>query len=156
MQTVVKLNFNRSTRFTQILARLGQATKLRIVVDWDALLDAGWTPETMARLTVDGKPLAEALTMLLGPRDLVYRLVDDTTLEITTPVAAAQHVELELYDVSEQLGKELDPQPIIEQWQERIGIREFREQGGAGVIRFDPVSRCILLAQPYALNLPPP
>lgn len=145
LATVVKLNFNRSTRLTQILSRLGQVAKLRVLVDWDALADAGWTPETMARLTVDGVPLSAALQQLLGPRELTYRMLDDSTLEVTTRVAAARHVEWEFYDVSHLLEKDQSPQPLIEAWQEQLGAP----------VRFDPLSRTMLVALPYGANHPP-
>ncbi|MFO0869406.1 MAG: hypothetical protein U0935_10790 [Pirellulales bacterium] len=148
LETPIRLNFNRSTRLTQILARLGQVAGVTIVVDWQAVHEAGWNPAAMAKLSVDGVPLAETLTRLLGPRDLTFRTLDDQTVEVTTPAAVERHLEWEAYPLADLVANGQDPQPLLEQLQDAIGANHFRALGGLGSLRFDPVSRCLLVALP--------
>lgn len=144
----MKLNFNRATRLTQILARVGKVADVRILVDWEAVQEAGWTPDALAKLTVDGKSLSETLVLLLGPRDLTYRVIDDGTLEVSTPAAVERHVEWEFYPAGDLLAVDQDPRSLIEQLHDAVGANHFRAFGGSGSIRFDTVSRSLLIALP--------
>ncbi|HND53316.1 MAG TPA: hypothetical protein PLV92_12990, partial [Pirellulaceae bacterium] len=100
LQTAINLNFSRPTRLTQILNRFGKVAGLKILVDWQALSDVGWPPETNATITVTGAPLSEALTQLLGPRELTYRVVDEGLIEVTTPAAASRRLDWEWHSLA--------------------------------------------------------
>jgi hypothetical protein len=148
LATPIRLNFNRSTRFTQILDRLGSAAGVTILVDWSALQAAGWTPETMAKLSVDGKSLSESLAMLLTPRELTYRAVDGLTLEVTTPTALVGHMEWELYPVDDLLAPGLDASTLVEQLREAVAAEPLEAPGLESALRFDSPSNAVLAALP--------
>ncbi|HND56647.1 MAG TPA: hypothetical protein PLV92_29715, partial [Pirellulaceae bacterium] len=100
LQTAINLNFSRPTRLVQILNRFGKVAGVKILVDWQALSDVGWPPETNATIAVAGVPLSDALNQLLGPRELTYRVVDEGLIEVTTPAAAARRFDWEWHSLA--------------------------------------------------------
>ena len=66
----ISLNYSQPTRLVTILERLGEAAKVRIVVDWVDVARAGWNPAADAKLLVANQPLSAALNALLEPLDL--------------------------------------------------------------------------------------
>lgn len=148
LRTPITLNFSRATRLTQILNRLGQAANVRLVIDWQALQDAGWTPDTMAKLNTEGRELSESLRRLLEPRELTFRVIDDVTLEVTTPAAVARKLEWEIYPVSEFIADGGEARGLMERLQEAVGANHFRVLGGSGSVRYVAASRSLLIAAP--------
>jgi hypothetical protein len=147
----IQLNFNRTTRLTQVLERLGSVAGVTILVDWTALQAQGWTPETMATLTVDGKPLSDALAQLLTPRDLTFRAVDGATLEVTTPVAVVGHIDWELYPIRDLLGPEGDATSVMDALRDAVAADPLEAPGLETALRFDAPSGAVLaaLAEPH-------
>jgi hypothetical protein len=148
LATPIRLNFNRSTRLTQILDRLGTVASVTILVDWTALQAAGWTPETMAKLSVDGKSLAESLAILLTPRELAFRTVDDSTLEVTTPAAVVGHLEWELYPIIDLLVPGVDPSTVIDQLRDVVAAEPLEAPNLETAFRFDAPSGSVLASLP--------
>ncbi|MFM7070974.1 MAG: hypothetical protein ACKO38_04160, partial [Planctomycetota bacterium] len=148
LATPIRLNFNRSTRFTQILERLGTVAGVTILVDWTALQAAGWTPETMAKLSVDGKSLSESLEMLLTPRELTFRTVDETTLEVTTPTALVGHVEWELYPIRDLVAPGVDVPAIIDPLRDAVAAEPIAAPNLETAMRWDEPSGAVFVALP--------
>jgi hypothetical protein len=99
----ISLNYSQATRLVTILERLGEAAKVRIVVDWVDVASAGWNPAGEAKLLVANQPLSAALDALLEPLDLTWRVIDGQTIQVVTPARLAAQGELELYPVGELL-----------------------------------------------------
>lgn len=148
------VNFVRPTPLTRILERMGNDSGTRILIDWQALLQAGWTPETELRFSSDNRPLRVALHSLLRPLDLAYRVVDAETLEVTTQEALRRRAELELYRVDDLLAEDADAAKLMERIRTTLGADLFSPQG-SGALQFDPASRCLLvrLSQPRQLEV---
>ena len=94
------------------------------------------------------KTLVRNARAAAGTAHLTYRVIDDGTLEVTTPAAIERHVEWEFYPVGDLLAVDQDPRPLIEQLHDAVGANHFRAFGGSGSIRFDTVSRTLLVALP--------
>jgi hypothetical protein len=144
----IRLNFNRSTRFTQILERLGAVAGVTILVDWTALQAAGWTPETMAKLSVDGKSLSESLALLLVPRELTFRTVDETTLEVTTSAALVGHIEWELYPIRDLAASGAEALALIDQLRDVVAAEPIAAPNLETAMRWDDPSGAVFVALP--------
>jgi DNA-directed RNA polymerase subunit RPC12/RpoP len=153
LETPVSVNFVRPAPLVQILNRLGQASGVRILVDWRAAATEGWPPNTELTFTADKRPLADALVSLLRPMDLTYRVVDENTLQVTTPQVLASRVELELFPVGDLLTDKLDVAGLTQRIRTTLGEGHFEESGGTSVLRFDPQSRHLLASLPQPQHI---
>jgi hypothetical protein len=139
------------TRFIDILRRLEKLTAVTLLVDWQAVAQLGWSPETTMTLVLEDVTLDEALRSLLAPMDLTYRAVDEVTLEITTPQALAEHPELEFYAVGDltdnRTGRGVEGAQLVERLSELLSDQPLPPETG---LAFDPQSQCLmaLLPQP--------
>jgi hypothetical protein len=139
----ITLTYIRPAPLQRILDRIAQASKLQILIDWRALGEAGWSPDAEVRFSVADQPLAKALSTLLDPMDLAYRVIDESTLQITTPTVVDSRLEVEFY---------LAPKPdddgtkLVQAAREALGPANFRDFGGAGQLAFDKPSNCLLVS----------
>lgn len=82
-----------------VVRHLADQTGATILIDRLALAHEGLADETESVLEAAAEPLGEALEKLVRPIGLVYRAIDERTLEITTPAAAAAGKTIEFYPV---------------------------------------------------------
>ncbi len=148
LATPISVNYVRPAPLVQILKRFGQTAGVRILVDWRAAATEGWPPNSEMTFTVDKQPLSDALVALLRPMDLTYRVVDENTLQVTTPQLLASRMELELYPVGDLLSDKLDVVGLTQRIRATLGDVHFEESGGTGVLRFDVPSQHLLAALP--------
>ncbi|MDX1948200.1 MAG: hypothetical protein SFU86_22610 [Pirellulaceae bacterium] len=148
LPTPVTLNFSQPTPLPRILARLEQAAGVRILVDWLDVARAGWNPDGEATLVADKLPLGAALEKLLGPMDLAWRVVDGTTLQVLTPQALAERMELEVYPVGPLVADDPTGQALLTRLRQELGEKVLKDDGGQGEIRFDLVGRCLIASLP--------
>jgi len=151
----VTANFRQPTRLVTILRRLGELSGLTILVDWQDIASLGWNPQAEASIVFDNQPLEDALDALLGPMDLAWRVVDAQTLQVLSPQRLATRGELEVYPVGPLVGDDPQGQQLLERVKAVLGEEAFAEAGGVGVVRYDPVGRCLLawLPQPKQRQL---
>ncbi len=139
----ITLTYIRPAPLQRILDRLAQASKLQILIDWRALGEAGWSPDAEVRFSVADQPLAKALSTLLDPMDLAYRVIDESTLQITTPTVVDSRLEVEFYRVPKP---DDDGTKLVQAAREALGPANFRDFGGAGQLAFDQPSNCLLVS----------
>lgn len=146
----VKLNFSQPTSFTKIIARLEEAGKLRILIDWRSLAEAGWNPDGEAQLVVDDIPLRDALKKLLDPMELAFRAVDARTLQIVSRQTLSQRLELELYPAKDLVKNPEDGPGLVARAEAAFPEGVLTSTGGKGSIAWEPKSMSILasLTQP--------
>ena len=136
---------------TKILAHLEKTADVSFLIDWQALLEAGWPPHSEAAVVADDVPLAEALNELLGPMDLTYRAIDARTFQITSLAAVTSQPELELYAIGDLLAAgEQSPDELIQRLERRLGPGLFVDSGGPFEIRYDKPSQRLLVRLPQA------
>lgn len=92
---------NLETVLSQIAADLGTD----VVVNWQALLPEGWTPQTEIPWESDGEPLEQKLRDLTDSMNLTTRVINGHTMQITTHADAERQLELEVYPCAELLQK---------------------------------------------------
>jgi hypothetical protein len=143
----VTVNYPQATRLTEILASLKKATGAELLVDWTALAADGMDDSTTGTLKTQKQLLASALSSLLAPLGLAYRMVDAATIQVTTRKALDSRLELEFYAVGGQLKKGSDAAALIERIKGRLAAASWSDAGGSGVLWFDPPSRCLVVLQ---------
>jgi hypothetical protein len=96
------------------------------------------------------QPLEKALATLLQPMELTFRIVDESTIQIVTPVVLDERRELEIYPVRQTFGAEASEAEVLRKSHELVPREWFRDAGGRGVMRFDAASGSLLvsLSQP--------
>ena len=150
LELPVTVNVVHPTPLPEILARLREQADVHLLIDWKAAAAVGWLPGGETTLSVERRPLGDALTALLRPLRLTYRVVDAGTLEVTNPRVLASRGELELYPVGDLLGPSGDGARLVRR------IESALNDGGArGVLRLDRPSGCLvaLLPQPRHMAL---
>ncbi|MCL4202067.1 MAG: hypothetical protein KJ000_06215 [Pirellulaceae bacterium] len=149
LQKPVRIRYSEPTLMLQILQRLTQDTGLQILVDWQALGKMGWTPAAETVLQADGVPVAEALTNMLSPMDLTYRVVDAATVQITSPEADKNHWDIEFYPVKHLLGNSSDATALMDRL--AVAMQQSSIGESEGLVYFDPASRHLIAAmsQPH-------
>lgn len=150
----VSLTYIRPALLQRILDRLGEASDMHLLVDWKAVSEEGWNPAAETQFTVADRPLSEALQTLLAPLDLTYRVVDETTLQITTPSALQARLEVEFYRVEGLLAGS-SPDDLLAAVRTAVGPERFSEHGGSGQVAIDVEGKCLLatLPQPQQVAL---
>ena len=152
LEKTLTASYLQPAKLTAILNRLGQTTDLRILVDWQAVAKDGWNPQAETSFSADALPLREILPKLLGPLDLSYRVLDESTLQVTTLEALHEQRDLELYPAAHLIKPQQNAEQLIERIEKELG-RPLQKQGG--VLRFDAVSGHLLasLSQPLHREL---
>ena len=143
----VTLNYSRPSSFSRIVRRLAQEAGVSILIDWHAVAEAGWSPDAKTTLSVTGQPLSVALNTLLQPMELGYRIVDETTFQITTPAVLNSVAEVEFYPAAEFISGGLDSDSLLKKVRESLP-EAFNQRGAA--LEFDTPSRCLLVRLPQS------
>jgi hypothetical protein len=119
-----------------------------ILIDAAALAEAELSVHTECRLQADDEPLAAALAGVLGPLDLTYRIVDEKTIQITTPAAAAEKPDIELYSLR-GLAEVDEAGAFLARLEQRL-----MEAAGKDSLElaFDPPSQALIVTAPSAVQ----
>jgi hypothetical protein len=148
LATPITLSFNQPTPIMRILKLLEEAGGVRIVVDWRDLAAAGWNPDGETTLSIETQPLSSALTALLGPMDLAWRVVDGQTLQVLRPETLASRCELELYKVADLLKNDPAGESLVALVRQALGEDAFQDAGGPGELRCDAAGGCLIASLP--------
>lgn len=146
----VTLNFLQPASFTRILDRLSDEAGVEILVDWQALTTLGWTPDTETTLSVNQRPLGDVLSQMLQPLELTYRVVDATTVEVTSPAAVEARWDVEFYPVKKLETPGQTPEALVARVRRELSGDESSQL--AGVLHFDAPSQHLIAALPQPLQ----
>jgi hypothetical protein len=144
----VTLNFPQPAAFTRVLDRLSDAGEMEILVDWQALVPLGWTPDTETTVTANQRPLGEILTEMLQPMELTYRVIDAAGVQVTSPAAAETRWDIEFYPVPESLAAGPTADALVTRV--RNELTGGNPGAFAGALHFDAPSRHLIAALPQS------
>ncbi len=147
LERVVSVNFHEPVPLVRILSDLEQLTGTTILVDWASLAEEGLSPGLKGALVVHQKPFSEALSDLLQPLGLAFRVVDSDMFEVTSRTALAARLELQFYPVRQLVPDGGTRQKLVEKLQDEVGGDTWSDAGGPGVVQFDEPSHCLLVLQ---------
>jgi hypothetical protein len=142
----VTLNFLQPTAFTRILDRLGAEGGMEILVDWQALTELGWLPETETTVTANEQPFGGVLIAMLQPMDLTYRILDAGMVQVTSPAAAEARWDIEFYPVPTLPATDETPDAFVTRL--RTALTGGNPAALTGVLVFDAPSRHLIAALP--------
>lgn len=145
LNTPVTANFHEPVPLARILAFLAKTADCDIVIDRAALAAADNSDRIETSLTVDAKPLGPALTDLLRPLGLAYRVIAPNAIQVTTKEAADERLELEFYPV----GPQPEPDKLIERIKKEVAPAAWAD---AGEICFDPQGQCLIVVQSQSVQ----
>jgi hypothetical protein len=134
----ISLNFTRETPLGTILRRLGQEAGMHIQVDWVATHPAGWSAASLTTLVADENAFSQVLSVFLDSMKLDYRIVDATTIQVSTSEQLAARHEIELHDIATWM-EEKSAAEVVMQVQAMLG------RDSAGGIIVDMPSRQLLV-----------
>lgn len=143
----VTINYRQPAPLARILADLAEATQADLLIDRIALAAAQTSDQVPGSVVAKNKPLGTALDELLGPLGLAYRIVDAHTLQITTPEALDDRMELEFYGLDHWLKQGVAGPILMERLKARVGNNSWSDAGGPGEMYFDAPSGYILVLQ---------
>ncbi len=149
----VSLTYLRPALLDRIIDRISATAKLHLLIDWRALAEVGWSPDAELTFSVVNQPVGDALNSFLQPLDLAYRVVDESTLQITSQSAVESRLEVEFYPLTAaENGNGL---ALLKRAQQTLGEEQFREFGGRGQLAYDDIGHCLiaLLSQPQQIQL---
>jgi hypothetical protein len=144
-----------------ITAGIGRAVPLREVVDYLAaqsggnilldgpsLAESGLAVQTESQLIATGESLEEALSRLLEPLKLTYRVVDDGVVEITSPQASAERPCIEFYRVSGLPASATATAEALESYRGKVLAVAGLDNADLVVV-FDVPSQCLIASAGY-------
>jgi len=149
----ITVNFARPEALEKIVAYLRSTTRMNLLVDNIALAEDGMSGESEGVLIAQKQTLDSALGSLLDPMELAYRVIDERTIEITTPKAAARHAEVEFYPAGDLLAAGSDGHELVTRL-----TRELNAAISAGPvlsspsIQFDAPSKYLIVRAPQSLQ----
>jgi hypothetical protein len=150
----VTLNFGRPEPLASVLAYLHNSTQAIFLVDQIALAQQQTSVAANGILVADRQPLGQALTTLLEPMDMTWRVVDGRTIEITTNQAAARHCDVEFYRVAELLAGDPAGQQLIARIERELASTIAADPSiPAAKIHFDAPSRSLIVRAPQDVQL---
>jgi Zn-finger nucleic acid-binding protein len=142
LDTPITMNFVPPTRLGRVAEYAKRATGVRMLVDWRALAEVGWTPEGEVKTGVANQSFATFLDRLTRRMEITWRVIDSTTVELTTPAALAVAPDVEVYPVAATDGAEL-----IARLQKDLGMDLFA-MGAPGALRYDSVGQALIARLP--------
>ncbi|MCA9107509.1 MAG: hypothetical protein KDA83_18985, partial [Planctomycetales bacterium] len=100
LETHLSLEHLQAVPLRELVREIAELTGGEIIVDWTALEAEGWTVETELTCSILDQPLGLALNDTLRPAALSYRVIDGTTLQITTIRDLLVSADVEFFDLS--------------------------------------------------------
>ena len=104
------------------LEKVYSKTGAKIIVDWPSLVQEGWTPTARIPANVIEASLEDFLQQICRAMSVTYRVVDETTIEITTYDSAAQKTDFEVYSVATILKDQYSPEDLLGGLQKALGL----------------------------------
>ncbi len=150
----VTLNFGRPEPLSSVLAYLHSSTQAIFLVDQIALAQQQTSVAASGILVADRQPLGQALTTLLEPMDMTWRVIDERTIEITTNQAAARHRDVEFYRVAELLAGDPAGQQLITRIERELASSIASDPSTPSAkIHFDAPSHSLIVRAPQDIQL---
>lgn len=143
----VTFTFLEPTPLTEVVQYVQHATGLTIAIDWRLLLAEGLTPNAAITCGVTDKPLGEALTTVLSPLGLGWRVINADSIELVTQTDAETRLEVEFYPVGDRLRAAVDPQQFVNRLSKEVGSDTWKGVGGEGVAVYDPPGGHLIVLQ---------
>ncbi len=146
LSRTVSCGTNGQLPLERYLEQLAARARVEIALDEVSLWRYGTSPQAGVTAAADPKPLAALLTAALQPLGLTWRVLDEGLLEVTTPRAVAETLDIECYPLTGTVGAE-QAEALVRRIGKEISPANWTPAGGSGVVLFDPAGPCLLVRQ---------
>lgn len=143
----VTFTFHEPCELEQVTRFLEKQTGATLLIDWKSLAREQFAPATQITCAIEDRPLGEALSAILTPLNLSWRVVDDKVLEIYSLQEARSKAECEFYSLRPLLAARMSPDTILAAVRRGTPERAWIEGGGVGSLHYDPQSRHLIVLQ---------
>ena len=134
-----------------LLNDLQQQDGITVIVDWNELQKENWNPRTRIPWNAKGMSIEETLKELTNSMGLAYRLLDESTVQVTSRKEYWSQTRLEVYPCNKLLSKNYSGDQIIQFLTE--GIASDRPEGKNTPVVFSPQYQCIIAVLPDPLHI---
>jgi hypothetical protein len=150
----VTFTFDQPERLRTVADYLEETTGTLILIDWEILRAADFSPATLISCAVDQQPLGEALTAVLAPLELGWLAENADTLRIVSRAEASQRAEVAFYDVSTLVASGLEREEIESRVREAAGGDRVGsgDQAMPGVVEWDETSGRMIVRHTQAAH----
>jgi hypothetical protein len=151
----ISANFSAPTPLAETVKWLRQATGASILVDGAALAAEGMTDDSECTALAVNQPLSKLLDDLTASADLTWRAIDEHTIEITSPAAALERMDVEFYPAHD-LAKGAMAEKLVSQIKAKVEPQLWSEAsdkpGKQGVIVLDKPSGTLIVRAPQRVQ----
>lgn len=130
--------------------RIHAKTGITVLLDWSALIHEGWTPDTEIPGNISEPDVRTLFLQIAHAMGLVFRAIDDSTVELTTPTAAAQRTDLEVYACQPILQKGISPEKLNEYLFGNL-LRDEIQTPHVRIV-YQPELQCLIAIGPQTLH----
>jgi len=148
----VTMNFRPGAALGTVLAQIEGAAKVPIVVDYGALVAAGFSFDDPIGISARAHPAGDVLEALCRPRAWGWHLVRDSVIELTSLEAARSNMYYEMYDVRPLLG-DLSTEAFSARVLDATSDLGWNETVGRAALGFDQPSGRLIVRQTQAGHL---
>ena len=146
LQKTFKIDNKFPESLERFLGKIYQATGVKLIVDWPSLLAEGWAPTTQVPAGIGESTVEDFLKQICRAMSVSYRVVDESTIEITTFATASQKTDFEAYSIASVLGGKHSPDQLLVALRGALGLEVQTEQNLR--VQLDNESQCLLVHAP--------
>jgi uncharacterized protein (TIGR03067 family) len=145
LRTRVTLDL-RNKPLREVIEVFREFSNLNIVLDEDALREAGLSIDQPVNLRVSQVPLQTGLRLILSSRGLDYTVTDNVLVVTTSQKARGKQVR-KVYEVSDLVPEQDRADSLVKLIASSIAPQTWVEVGGAGTVDYYPPARCLIVNQ---------
>ena len=127
------------------LARLAYRAKINILLDEVEILRTGRSSSTKITANSKRQPLETLLTTAVEPLGLTWRVIDEKTIEVTSPSKVEETAEIEFYRLPASVAG--NPEQFVANLRQQVAPDRWFHSGGEGRIVFDRPSGFLIVQQ---------
>ena len=153
MAQPIRANFLNGCTLLRVVDELARQSGATLLIDRPALAAVGIDDDEPVKVKLWNVRLDQALGSVLSPLGLTSRVIDERTIQITTPGRLAQLPELEFYSLRDHLkrtGQSGDE--VADNIRRTIAVQSWIQAGGEGRLYFDENSQRLIVRQPQPIQ----
>ena len=142
--------FSHETPLAEVFQHWQREIDVPVLVDWAGLAELDLTVNTPLICAADKSSWEAALTEVLKPLGLEWRVSFGGSIEISSSKRFREHPQLELYPLGGDLAR--DPQELLKELAEHLSSLSASDGPSESALEYDVPSRSIIALQPARLQ----
>jgi hypothetical protein len=148
-QAAVSSSLVGDQRLERVLSMVARDIGTYTLVDWQALAQEGWNPQTEIPWATRGEPFEQRLRELADSMRLAVRIGGERTMVLTSPSAMQRHLELEVYPCADLLAK-LTTEQLLATLDSVLGASVDSREGMS--VTLESSSQCLVAVVPQPIQ----